>query len=205
MSVAELRFNPDKNSAGGAHLETKSGSYIYYGDAASFHDWEFRTRLRIRLWNEGNKRKNNSRRSAPATTPKKGDMPNGGTEEDAELPGFPLVDPEDEEEEEVVVVVVSKPDISPLVNKILGLRGDAFLLARDIGLDALTSEEGLEDLLQKMKAFVCPRANEEAKELFRAGQKHGGPLSRLSGESMLSYTNRRNRWWSVLQELDSRP
>ena len=100
MSVAELRFNPDKNSAGGAHLETKSGSYIYYGDAASFHDWEFRTRLRIRLWNEGNKRKNNSRRSAPATTPKKGDMPNGGTEEDAELPGFPLVDPEDEEEEE---------------------------------------------------------------------------------------------------------
>ena len=71
------------------------------------------------------------------------------------------------------------------------------MLARDVGLDALTSEEGLEDLLQKMKAFVFPRANEEAKELFRAGQKHGGPLSRQSGESMLS------RWWSVLQELDS--
>ena len=51
-----------------------------------------------------------------------------------------------------------------------------------------------------MKAFVFPRANEEAKELFRAGQKHGGPLS---GESMLSCTNRRKRWWSVLQELDS--
>ena len=77
------------------------------------------------------------------------------------------------------------------------------MLARDVGLDALTSEEGLEDLLQKMKAFVFPRANEEAKELFRAGQKHGGPLSRQSGESMLSYTNRRKRWWSVLQELDS--
>ena len=74
------------------------------------------------------------------------------------------------------------------------------MLARDVGLDALTSEEGLEDLLQKMKAFVFPRANEEAKELFRAGQKHGGPLS---GESMLSCTNRRKRWWSVLQELDS--
>ena len=41
-------------------------------------------------------------------------MPNGGTEEDAELPGFPPVEPEDEEEE----VVVTKPDISPLVNKI---------------------------------------------------------------------------------------
>ena len=35
MSVAGLRFNPDKNS-GGTH-------------AASHNDWEFRTRLRIRL------------------------------------------------------------------------------------------------------------------------------------------------------------
>ena len=111
---------------------------------------------------------------------------------------------EEEEEEEEEEVVITKRDISTLVNKILeGLRGDAFLLARDVGLDALTSEEGLEDLLQKMKAFVFPRANEEAKELFRAGQKHGGPLSRQAGESMLSYTNRRKRWWSALQELDS--
>ena len=187
MLVAGLRFNPDKNSAGGTHLEAKSGSYIYYGDAASFHDWEFRTRLRIRLWKEGNKTKVSSRKSTLSATPKKGDMPNGGTEEDAELPGFPPVEPEDEEEEEVII---TKPDISTLVNKILEVsRGDAFLLTRDVGLDALTSQEGLEDLLQKRKAFVFPRANdEEAKELVRAGQKHGGPLSRQAGESMLSYT-----------------
>ena len=53
-------------------------------------------------------------------------------------------------------------------------------------LDALINEEGLEDLLQKTKAFVFPRANEEAKELFRASQKHGDPLFRQSGESVLS-------------------
>ena len=98
MSVAGLRFNPDKNSAGGTHLETKSGSYIYYNDAASFHDWEFRTRLRVRLWKEGSKQKIHSRKSTPATTPKKGDVPNGGTEEDAELPRFPPLEPADEEE-----------------------------------------------------------------------------------------------------------
>ena len=27
---------------------TKSGSYIYHGDAAHFHEWEFRTRLRVK-------------------------------------------------------------------------------------------------------------------------------------------------------------
>ena len=32
-----------------------------------------------------------------------------------------------------------------------------FSSLRDVGVDALTSEEGLEDLLQKMKAFVFPR------------------------------------------------
>ena len=34
-------------NAAGNHAETRSGAYIYYGDATSFHKWEFRTRLRI--------------------------------------------------------------------------------------------------------------------------------------------------------------
>ena len=36
-----MRDNP------GNHAETCTGAYIYYVDAASFHEWEFRTRLRI--------------------------------------------------------------------------------------------------------------------------------------------------------------
>ena len=28
-------------------LKTRSGAYIYHGDAASFYEWEFRTRLRV--------------------------------------------------------------------------------------------------------------------------------------------------------------
>ena len=31
----------------GNHAETRTGAYIYYGDAASFHEWGFRTRLHI--------------------------------------------------------------------------------------------------------------------------------------------------------------
>lgn len=109
---------------------------------------------------------------------------------------------EEEEERRGEHIVLTRPDISTLVNKILeGLRGDAFL-ARDIGLDAVTNQEGLEELLRKMKSVVFRRATEEAKHLFRAGQRHGGPLSRQNGESMLSYTNRRKRWWRELRELD---
>ena len=33
--------------AAGNHAETRTSAYIYYGDAASFHECEFRTRFRI--------------------------------------------------------------------------------------------------------------------------------------------------------------
>ena len=33
--------------AAGNHAETRTSAYIYNGDAASFHEGEFRTRLRI--------------------------------------------------------------------------------------------------------------------------------------------------------------
>ena len=33
--------------AAGNHAETRAGAYVYYGDAASFHECEFRTRRRI--------------------------------------------------------------------------------------------------------------------------------------------------------------
>ena len=33
--------------AAGNHAETRSGAYIYYGDAACFHEKKFRYRLRI--------------------------------------------------------------------------------------------------------------------------------------------------------------
>ena len=51
MSVAGLLFQREGNKQT-APLETKSGSYIYAGDPASFHDWAFRTQIRISLYEE---------------------------------------------------------------------------------------------------------------------------------------------------------
>ena len=47
MLVAGFRSGSDRSAA---PLETKIGSYIYYGVAAHYHDWEFRTLLRIKLF-----------------------------------------------------------------------------------------------------------------------------------------------------------
>ena len=94
-------------------------------------------------------------------------------------------------------------DRSILVNKIVeGLRGDAVLLARDLGLETLSRPGGLAQLIETIRNHVFPRALEEGKELFRAGQQIGGPLSRQPSESMLSYVQRHRRWWNVLTELD---
>ena len=54
MSVAGLRFSAIEHY--GSPLETKSGSYIYSGTAAAFHDWEFRTRARVLQHRERAKR-----------------------------------------------------------------------------------------------------------------------------------------------------
>ena len=178
-------------------LETKSGSYICHGDAGHFHDWEFRTHLRIVLFE-----------SASA------DPVSGCEDEETEdMPTFPDLPGQN----------TSKPpstpssrkaggarspstklvDRGPLVNKIVeGLRGDAFAIARDVGLDQLTAPGGLEHLITQITAHVFPRAQEEAKELFRAGQRVGGSSARQSLEPMLSYTQRHRRWWKILIELD---
>ena len=88
-----------------------------------------------------------------------------------------------------------------MVQKVLeGLREEAFELARDIGVDVLTQPGGLRKFVDKLRGVVFPRASEEARELFKTGQKPGSP-ARQNQESMLSYVSRR-RWWKLLKTLD---
>ena len=66
-----------------------------------------------------------------------------------------------------------------LVSKIMeGLRGDAVLIARHMGIAGLVADQGLRNLVKnfKVKENVSPRASEEAKELFRIGQVRGPPI-----------------------------
>ncbi|OLP87405.1 hypothetical protein AK812_SmicGene31376 [Symbiodinium microadriaticum] len=94
-------------------------------------------------------------------------------------------------------------DMSECVSKILeGLRGDAFSIARDIGLNRLLKPDGIDHLIEQIRQQAFPLQSEEASEFFRQGQLLSGPLAKQSGEPMLSYIARRKRWWSTLCELD---
>ena len=222
MSVAGLKFGAERLTS--APAETKSGSYIYDGNPQSFHDWEFRTLLRIRLFEESHPEEvvaSNTQKSSkpgkvgPRSTEQFVAEPEGDEDEfpfperERSRPYSMQEDPEEsasrtgKSETSQAFQAKRRQDLATLVNKIVeGLRGDAFLVARDLGHEVLMQPKGLETLISRIRANVFPRATEEARELFRAGQRQGGVLSRQSGESMLSYTSRRRRWWRLLVELD---
>ena len=155
-AVASVLFT----RGGDGHQVTKSGSYIYHGEPANFHEWEFRTELRVKA--AGN-------------------------------------DPT--QYAEVMSRVVD------------GLRGEAFITAKELGTDRLWqpgSAEGDDEevvsgaklLIDAVRRIVFPLTTHEAKELFRQYCHPKGPLARQRGESMQQYVSRRRRCWKLLTELD---
>ena len=231
MSVAGLRFTRTAGQTS-TPLETRSGSYIYSGDPAYFHDWEFRTLMRLKLYEDAIKAKarkkgrRNSRRSPtpqdePTDAHAEADPPGegkGGGDLASLAAAMSRESPSDtsrsskhgKSSKPSVTSRAShgpKGDLDPLdelttsatqartemVQKVLeGLREEAFELARDIGVDVLTQPGGLRKFVEKLRAVVFPRASEEARELFKTGQKPGS-LARQNQESMLSYVSRRRR------------
>ena len=87
-------------------------------------------------------------------------------------------------------------DYGKTMNTIIeSLRGDASLLAMDIGGDALMAEDGsgFEKLVDAVRANVFLQARAEAKELYKSGHKISGVLSRQPHEPMVLYVSRRRR------------
>ena len=83
-----------------------------------------------------------------------------------------------------------------------GLRGPALRLVQQLDIQTLGSPEGPKKLLEVFHANLKPRKAQEARELYSAGARDGGPLSRQSTESMASYVGRRRAWWAALRSLD---
>ena len=219
------------------------GRTFYNGDPAYFHDWEFRTLLRLKLYEDARhakaqkKGRRNSRRSPtpqdePTDADAEVDAPGEGTGggDLASLAAAMSRESPSDTSRSSKHGKSSKPSVTnrashgskdlptaddldelsapatqartEMVQKVLeGLREEAFELARDIGVDVLTRPGELRKFVEKLRDNVFPRASEEARELFKVGQKPGS-LARQNGESMLSYVCRRRRWWKFLKTLD---
>ena len=92
-----------------------------------------------------------------------------------------------------------------VVTKVMeGLRGDAFLMAKDLGLKALMDvgpPTGLELLVERIKEHVFPLRSHEARELVPSSDNMPtGPLSVASPlrQSCPSLEEGR-RWWIQLE------
>ena len=84
-----------------------------------------------------------------------------------------------------------------------GLRGPALRLSQQLGPEELAKADGADKLISLFEKSFKPRRDQEARELYAAGSRDGGILSRQSGEPMSSYVLRRRTWWHTLQQLDS--
>ena len=83
-----------------------------------------------------------------------------------------------------------------------GLRGPALHIVRAIKEEILSSDKGPEAILQALVTALRPRRQQEARELYLAGSREGGLLSRQYGEAMSTYILRRKTWYAMLTDLD---
>ena len=71
MSLAGLRYQ--SATFGTAPQETKSGTYIYSGSPSGFHEWEFRTKIRVEFLKQKIKKKVLEHRTkSTSTSPERG-------------------------------------------------------------------------------------------------------------------------------------
>ena len=82
------------------------------------------------------------------------------------------------------------------------LTDDALKIAMDIGGEALAKKDGLAQLVKAMEEHVMQFKADEARDLFHAGTRRDGAMSRQTSESMQSYIARRRRWLQRLHVLD---
>ena len=162
MSLAGLRYQA--SHYGQAPQETKSGSYVYSGSPSGFHEWQFRTQIRVAFLKQKIRKKmldyqaNKSASTSPERTRQdrtpvgrrgKSGRPRGEPSASGDgptrprLPGDPEDEEEDEEEEEEV-----DPDI------------DEFASPRALSFTGLMKEEQMAGEVDTLRAELVQKVLE---------------------------------------------
>ena len=75
----------------------------------------------------------------------------------------------------------------------MSLRGDAYIVAQDLGHDVLKATDAIEKIVEAVRKQIFLLQAQEAKELYRVGSNVGGVMSRQPGESMTSIPCRQKK------------
>ncbi|CAE7802548.1 RE1 [Symbiodinium sp. CCMP2592] len=84
-----------------------------------------------------------------------------------------------------------------------GLSGHALQLVQLMEMDKIDSKDGADYLLKQFQEKLRPRRQQQARELYEAGARVGGYLSRHPQEPMVEYILRRRAWYQQLCDLSS--
>ena len=175
MALASLRFQRNAQDYEGS----RQGMSVFAGDAASFHEWQFRVQIKKSLCKA---------EELPALTAKVVDALRGRSWESSHC----------------YVRFGPRRQPSRLAHSQLLLLF-FFIHLRwrlELGLIKLMEANGLDLLVQKVQERLLPQRTAEARELLKQGMRIGGPMSRVPGEPMTSYISRR-RWWTLVHEMDN--
>ena len=141
---------------------------------ADYHEWEFRTELRI-VAHEQQEKRRKKKSSFESSGGSEGDLPGrkGAPATGAGFIGSVPAAPQNPHES-------SSDDgsVETVLRVVEDLRGDACQKAKDIGIAALSAPRRLRTSGQRLCSEV--------------------------GESIVSYMGRRRRWWTLMTQLDPR-
>ena len=80
------------------------------------------------------------------------------------------------------------------------LEGDALPIAIEVGLDTLSTKDGVLTLINEIEtAIPFGDREDDARKLYHFGATSRGLLSHQEGGNMVSYIARRRRWWLKLK------
>ena len=179
MSMAGLRYC---SSSPTGPLETKSGAYVYSGDPSHFHEWQFRTLLRVELCKKKMEQKAKEKAKDEEMLKKK-----------------KLLLKYRPNPHQVNMRWVMGGFATPRSHH----EDDDFV--KDLGLNALMDAGPPTDWncwWRKSRSMCFLWGHMKQGSFSGLDSRPMAPISRQSAETILSFIGRRKRWWIQLKELD---
>ena len=91
---------------------------------------------------------------------------------------------------------VRKRNLAKLLSDIIDALSDqALRIAMNMSDEEMSADDAINTLITRIEANFNKNIHDSVQELVQAGAKHHGDLCRQHGENIMSYIDRRRRWY----------